>query len=97
VKVLDAGHDGKELSGIDVGTGVDYIAYLEFRRELYVETAKAAKLIVASLDTKGSLQVKSETLTAPGTRNAVVTEAGVAYLTDSSEGRILVVSLRTER
>jgi DNA-binding beta-propeller fold protein YncE len=97
VKVLDAGHDGKELSALDVGAGVDDIAYLEFRRELYVGAAKAAKLIVASLDTKGLLKVKSETPTALGARNAVVTEAGVAYLTDSTEGKLLVIPPQLQR
>jgi DNA-binding beta-propeller fold protein YncE len=90
VKVLDASHDGQELSAID-GAGVDDIAYLEFRRELYVGAAKAAKLIVASLDTKGWLKVKSEIRTALGARNPVVTDEGVAYLTDSPEGKLLVV------
>ena len=94
VKVLDAGHDGKELSAIDVGARIDDIAYLQFRRELYVDTANAAELIVASLDATGSLKMKSETPTAPGVRNAVVTDEGVAYLTNSPEGGLFVVSPR---
>ena len=92
VKVLDVGHGGKELSTIDTGAGVDDIAYVEARHELYVGAAKAAKLTVAILDAKGRLEVEAAIPTAPGVRNAVVTEEGVAYLTDSPEGKLLVVA-----
>jgi DNA-binding beta-propeller fold protein YncE len=94
VKSLDANHDGKELSAIAAGAGVDDIAYLEARREIYVGAAKAAKLTVATVDVRGRLEVEAAIATAPGARNAVVTEEGVAYLTDSAEGKLLVVSLR---
>jgi hypothetical protein len=94
VKVLDAAHDGKEISAIDVGEGIDDIEYQKFRRELYVSTANAAKLIVEGLDSTGSLKMKSETPTAPGVRNAVVTDEGVAYLTNSPEGGLFVVTPR---
>jgi hypothetical protein len=92
VRLLDAGHDAKELSAIDAGGGVDDIAYLEARRQLYIGAAKAAKLIVASIDVRGRLDIEASIPTAPGARNAVVTEEGVAYLTDSAEAKLLVVS-----
>ena len=92
VKLLDARHDGKERSAIDTGAGVDDIAYLEARRKLYVGAAKAAKLTIASLDARGQLAVEATIATAPGVRNAVVADEGVAYLTDSLEGKLLVVS-----
>jgi DNA-binding beta-propeller fold protein YncE len=94
VKSLDANHDGKELSAINAGAGVDDIAYLEARRELYVGAAKAATLTIVSVDVRGRLQVEATIATAPGVRNAVVTEDGVAYMTDSAQGKLLVVSLR---
>ena len=97
VKLFDAGHGGKELSAIATGAGVDDIAYLEAHRELYVGAAKAAKLIIASVDVQGRLEVEAAVPTAPGVRNAVVTDDGVAYLTDSPEGKLLVVSPRVRR
>ena len=36
--------------------------------------------------------VEAPIATAPGVRNAVVADEGVAYLTDSLEGKLLVVS-----
>jgi hypothetical protein len=92
VKVLDAGHDGKELSSVATGEGVDNIDYLEARRELYVAAARAAKLTVATVDDKGKLTAAAVVPTAAGARNAVVTDEGATYLTDSPEGKILVVT-----
>jgi DNA-binding beta-propeller fold protein YncE len=96
VKVLDAGHDGKQLSAIETGAGVDDIAYLEAKHRLYVGAARAAKLTVATVDRQGTLKLETTVPTAAGARNAVVTENGVAYLTDSPEGKLLVVSPATQ-
>jgi DNA-binding beta-propeller fold protein YncE len=97
VKVLDVGHDGKELSKIDTGAGVDDIAYLEPRHQLYVGAARAAKLTVASMDGQGTLKLDRAISTATGARNAVVTEQGDAYLTVSAEGKLLVVPASAAR
>jgi len=97
VMVLDAGHDGKRLSTIVVGDGVDNIDYVEPRRELYAAAARAAKLTIARLDTRGELTPLATVATAPGARNAVATREGTAYLTDSPEGRILVVAPAASR
>jgi hypothetical protein len=97
VMVLDAGHDGKRLSTIDVGDGIDDINYLESRRELYAAAARAAKLTIARLDPQGLLTELAVVPTVSGARNAVATEDGTAYLTDSSEGKILVVAPTTPR
>jgi len=92
VMVLDAGNDGKRLSTIAVGDGIDDIGYLEARHELYAASARAANLTIARLDGAGGLTPLTVVATAPGARNAVATAAGTAYLTDSPEGKILVVT-----
>lgn len=91
VKLLDAAHDGRLLSTLTVGAGIDNIDYVESRRELYVAAARAAVLSVARLDRRRLAPVMMTTTT-PGARNAVATDDGVAYLTDSVEGNILVVA-----
>jgi len=53
VMVLDAGNDGKRLSTIAVGDGIDDIGYLEARHELYAASARAANLTIARLDAAG--------------------------------------------
>jgi hypothetical protein len=90
--VLDAGHDGRELSAIKTGEGVDNIDYVEPLHSVYAGAARAAKLTVASIDAKGQLKPEVVVATATGARNAVATDEGVAYLTDAPEGKILVVS-----
>jgi DNA-binding beta-propeller fold protein YncE len=92
VMVLDVGGDGKRLSTIDVGDGIDDIGYVESRRELYAAAARAGKLTIARLEPRGVLTTLAVVPTVSGARNAVATEDGTAYLTDSPEGKILVVA-----
>jgi hypothetical protein len=91
VRVLDAGHDGKQMGSIDVGEGIDAIDYLASRQRLYAGAGRSSKLVVAGLDDKGALTPVETITTVPSARNAVVTEKGVAYLTDGHDGSILVV------
>jgi hypothetical protein len=92
VMVLDAGHDGKQLSKVDTGVGVDNIDYVPARHELFAAASRAAKLTVVRVDEKGMLSAVAVVPTAAGARNAVATEEGAAYLTDSPEGKVLVVA-----
>ncbi|MBI3448635.1 MAG: hypothetical protein HY049_06950 [Acidobacteria bacterium] len=94
VEVLDAGSDGKILSKLDTGAGVDNLDYLPSSRALYVAAAGAAMLTVAHVDEKGILASTASTATAKGARNAVVTDDGVAYVADGPEGKILIVTPR---
>jgi len=91
VQVLDAGHDGRRLSGLDTGGGLDNLDYVASRGELYAAAARAATLTIAHLDAQGSLAPRAVVATAPGARNAVATDDGRAYLADGSEGKLLVV------
>jgi hypothetical protein len=95
VLVFDAGHDGKRLGEAKVGDGIDNLDYVESRQELYVAAGRAARLAIERLGARGGLELAATVDTAPGARNAVATEAGVAYLTDSRQGRILVVEPAT--
>ena len=97
VEVLDAGKDGRILSKLDTGKGVDNLDYLPERRSLYAAAAAAATLTVAHLDENGVLKGTALVATARGARNAVVDEDGVAYVADGPEGKILVVRLAKKR
>ena len=92
VTALDAGHDGKRLSILATGDGLDNLDYVESRHELYAAAAHAATLTIARLDSRGGLALRAVVTTKPGARNAVATDDGIAYLTDSSAGQILVVA-----
>jgi DNA-binding beta-propeller fold protein YncE len=91
VAVLDAGHDGRPLSSLDTGDGVDGVDYVASRHEVHAAAGRAAKFTLARLDAQGGLTAIATLATAPGARNAVATEDGTAYLTDSQEGKVLVV------
>jgi len=91
VEVMDAAGDGRVLSALDAGRGVDNLGYLPSRRALYIAAAGAGTLTVAHLDDKGGLTRTTSIATARGARNAVVTEDGTAFIADGPDGRILVV------
>jgi hypothetical protein len=85
--VLDAGHDGTRRSTMAVGDGLDDLALLESRHDVFAAAGRAATLTIAHLDAEGGLTPRAVEATRVGARNAVVTEDGVAYLTDGAEGR----------
>ena len=85
-------HEGKQLSSIEVGDGLDNIDYVESRHELYAAAARVAMLTIARLDPQGGLKPLAIVPTVAGARNAVATDEGTAYLTDSAAGKVLVVA-----
>jgi DNA-binding beta-propeller fold protein YncE len=97
VEVMDAGRDGKVLSKLTTGPGVDNIDYLPAARSVYVAAAGAATLTVAHLDPKGVLTLTGSRPTAKGARNAVVTDEGVAYVADGPGGKVLIVDTKRGR
>jgi DNA-binding beta-propeller fold protein YncE len=89
--VLDAGRDGRVLSSLATGGGLDNLDYLASRRLVYAAAGRAATITVARLDAKGQLAKVATRPTAAGARNAVAGDDGVAYVADGPEGRILIV------
>ena len=87
-EVLDAGHDGKQLSFIDTGDGVDDLNFSATTHTLYVGAAKDAKLTVARVDAAGKLTIVAQVPTHEGARNGVVTQDGVVYLAHSQLGEL---------
>jgi DNA-binding beta-propeller fold protein YncE len=87
-EVLDAGRDGRKLSSIDTGDGVDDLSYSPFTRMLYIGAAKDAKLTVARVDSTGKLSQVAVAPTHEGARNGVVTKDGTVYLAHSQLGKL---------
>ena len=79
-EVLDAAHDGKVLSMVETGDGVDDIDYSAASHRLYVGAARAGQLTIARVDDAGKLTVVQQVATHAGARNGVVTRSGVVYL-----------------
>src|SRR5713226_5033124 len=79
-EVMDTAHDGKVLSSIDTGGGVDDIDYVPASHMLFVGAAKAAQLTVASVDANGKLTVIATVPTEKGARNPAVATNGKVFL-----------------
>jgi len=91
VSVLDAGHDGKLLSQVRTGDGVDNLDYRETTRAIYAGAGRAGTLTIATVDASGHFGRPQVLATAKGARNAVVADDGAAYLTSSALGAVIVV------
>ena len=83
-EVMDVGHDGKVLSKIDTGDGVDDLDYAPATHLLYVGGAKSGDLTVARVDSAGKLTLVTKGPTHAGARNGVVASDGRVYLAHGS-------------
>jgi DNA-binding beta-propeller fold protein YncE len=88
-EVLDAGHNGEQLSSINTGDGVDDLKYSSVTHMLYVGAAKDARLMVARVDASGKLSQAAVVPTHEGARNGVVTKDGTVYLAHSQLGKLV--------
>ncbi|HEY2388073.1 MAG TPA: hypothetical protein VGK30_14015 [Candidatus Binatia bacterium] len=89
---LDVVHDGAVRSSLPIGDGIDNLDLLASRHEVYAAAGRAATLSIVRLDAQGQLSPRATVPTRAGARNAVVTDEGVAYLTDAAGGQLLVVT-----
>lgn len=90
-RVLDVGHDGRVLSEMAAGAGVDIIAYDPALRHLYVPGGKAATLTIMGVTEQGTLVLLGTVPTVPGAR-AVAAGHGTAFVADPAQGRLLAVA-----
>jgi DNA-binding beta-propeller fold protein YncE len=79
-EVMDVAHDGRVLSSVDTGDGVDDLDYDAATHLLYVGAAKAGRLSIARVDAEGRLALVAAVPTQMGARNGVVTRSGSVYL-----------------
>src|SRR5262249_51816072 len=94
VEVLDAANDGKILSSVDTGEGVDDIDYAPATHLLYVGASRAGQLTVASVDAHGQLTAAARVPTENGSRNPAVTDKPLIYCTLQSAGELVGVMPR---
>ena len=90
VEVVDGG--GKFLGKLDAGAGVDAIEYASDTKKLYVAAGKSGRLTIATFSNAGAPTIVAKGETAPSARNAVVDSSGNAYVVDSQNAKLLVVS-----
>jgi DNA-binding beta-propeller fold protein YncE len=91
VAVLSCGAEGRIVSTLDTGGGVDNLDFLPGPRLLYAAAGGAGTLTVAHLNAKGGLRSTATVATAKGARNAVAADDGTVFVADGPEGKVLVV------
>lgn len=86
---LDA-KSGAVRSSVDVGAGVDVIAYDAKRGHLYAPGGKAATTAIVSVASDGALKLLGNVPAATGSHCVTTDLRGRIYVCDPSKGRLLV-------
>jgi len=83
--------DGRQLGAVDVGAGVDIIAYDPAARRVYAPGARAGTVAVVEVATSGALSVVAELPGAAGSHCAVGA-GGRVWICDPAHGRLIEVT-----
>jgi len=89
--VLDVEHDGRVLSTVKSGNGVDIIAYDAQRAHLYLPGDESATLAIIGVSAKGALSILGVVPTAKDAHCVTTDEHGNAYVCDPRRGQLLIV------
>lgn len=89
---LDLAHDGKVVSTVDTGKGVDIVAYNPTLAHLYVPGGDSATLTIIGVATSGKLSVLGSVAAAADSHCVAVDDANHAYVCDPKSGALLVVT-----
>ncbi|HXU74618.1 MAG TPA: hypothetical protein VN947_35225 [Polyangia bacterium] len=88
---LDVGHDGRLLSTVKSGRGVDIIAYDAQRAHLYLPGDESATMAVIGVSATGTLAVLGVVPTVKEAHCVTIDGHGSAYVCDPQHGQLLVV------
>jgi Peptidase propeptide and YPEB domain len=88
---FDLAHDGKLVSRLKTGGGVDNLEYDALKRRLFVASGKDGTLTIAHVTDSGMLEALATVPTAKGARNPIADARGTVYVEDSAGGQLLVV------
>ena len=86
--VLDL-KDGRQISSLKTGDGLDIIAYSEAKQTVYLPAAKAETLTFAALTDKGELQARGKSATVKGAHCVAVDKTGGAWVCDGAKASLL--------
>ena len=89
--VLDAAHDGAQLSTSSAGAGVDVIDYSPTLGHLYLPGADSANMAILGVSATGQLTLLGTRATVSGGHCVAADDRGNAYVCDPDNGELLVV------
>jgi DNA-binding beta-propeller fold protein YncE len=88
--VLDLTQNGKQISSISSGSGVDIIAYNSSLSHLYLPGGKSATMAILGVSESGELSLLGTVATAQGSHCVTTDSKGNAYVCDPNKGQILM-------
>jgi hypothetical protein len=88
---LDVEHDGKLLSTVKSGSGVDIIAYDATRAHLYVPGDESATMAIIGVSARGMLSLLGTVPTVKDAHCVTSDDRGNAYVCDPKNGQLLVI------
>ena len=89
--VLDAAHDGAQLSSLSAGAGVDVIDYSPTLKHLYLPGADSGNMAILGVSAAGQLTLLGTRATVSGGHCVAADDRGNAYVCDPDNGELLVV------
>ncbi len=89
VVLLDAAHDGAELSRASTGAGVDIIDYQPARSRLYVPAGDSATLTILGVAAGGTLSIVTSQPAVAGGHCVTSDGRGAVFVCDPARGRLV--------
>lgn len=88
--VLDLNHNGKLLSSLNAGTGIDGVSYSSTLAHFYLPGSKSATLSILEVSEKGHLKLAGEVKTEKHSHCAASDDSGNVWICDPDHGRLLL-------
>lgn len=84
-------HDGKIISSVNSGSGVDIIAYNHQLKHLYMPGGKSATMAIISVSDEGNLKLLQTVPAAEGSHCVTTDLNATAFVCDPKHGSLLVI------
>jgi DNA-binding beta-propeller fold protein YncE len=89
---MDVAHDGKIISSVTSGNGVDIIAYNHHLKHLYMPGGKSATMAIISVSDDGKLNLLQTVPAAEGSHCVTTDQNATAFVCDPKHGSLLVIN-----
>jgi hypothetical protein len=93
---MDVAHDGKIISTVTSGSGVDIIAYNHQLKHLYMPGGKSATMAIISVSNEGNLKLLQTVPVAEGSHCVTTDQNADAFVCDPKHGSLLVIKDRQQ-
>lgn len=88
---MDVAHDGKIISSVTSGSGVDIIDYNSIKKHLYFPGGKSSSMAIVDVSPNHTLKILTTVPTVEGAHCVTSDRKGNVYVCDPHHGSILIV------